>query len=108
MTVGNGSYQKESGNGSNGYEPIGDASSAGGGGKKKAFMVVVLFAVVAAVGLMVTHKPAGAATATAVKKAGLETTKNGKLKLFDNFRKYQSIMYTCIQIYVCVEKSYFV
>ena len=79
------SYQKDEGTngtyGTNGHvEPT-------RGGNKKFFVGAVLFVVLAAVGLMTTHKPAGAATDAAVAKAALPKSKKGTLKLFDSNSK---------------------
>ena len=94
MSSNGGSYQNtrpSGGDGNGQYELIG-GNKSDGGSKKWITGAVVLAALVGA-GYFFTHKPAGAATEAAVKKAALPTSgKTGKLKLFDDNRKYPSLL----------------
>jgi hypothetical protein len=84
---GNGSSYQNSGNGAK-YEPIPIESNGRGssssGGNKKWLLGAILVVVLAAIGLVVTHKTPGASTDAAVAKADLPVSKTGKLQLFDS------------------------
>jgi hypothetical protein len=78
------SYQnKRSGNNGN-YVSIETAAAAKASNKKKFLIGGVLFVLLAASGLFLSHKPAGALQDAAVAKAGLPQSKTGGLKLFDS------------------------
>jgi len=83
MSAQNSSYQKEGTTG--GYQPI--HGSAGPTGTKKWLYGVIVLVVVGAVGFLSLSKP-GAATDAAVAKAALPTSKTGKLKLFDETKRF--------------------
>ena len=84
------SYQKDGVH----YESIqnGNGVVESGSGKKW-FKGAILAVILAAVGLTVLHKPAGAATDAAVAKANLPKSKTGKLKLFDETRKLKLVFF---------------
>lgn len=85
---GNGSYQNNGPDGKGHYQSI-DGNKSHDSGSKKWITGAVVLAVLVGAGYFLTHKPAGAATEAAVKKAALPTSgKTGKLKLFDDDRKY--------------------
>jgi hypothetical protein len=77
------SYQnKRSGDNGN-YVSI-ETETAAKASKKKFLIGGVLFVVLAASGLFLSHRPAGALQDAAVAKAGLPQSKTGGLKLFDS------------------------
>lgn len=80
------SYQKDGVR----YESIPtNASGSGSGSSTKKWIVGAVVAVIlAAVGKSTFYKTPGAATDAAVAKANLPTSKTGKLKLFDEHRKF--------------------
>ena len=85
---GNGSYQNNGPDGKGHYQSI-DGNKSHDSGSKKWITGAVVLAVLVGAGYFLTHKPAGAATEAAVKKAALPTSgKTGKLKLFDGNRKF--------------------
>lgn len=85
------SYQKSSGGAT--YEPIqmGNGDSSSGGKNKKWLIGAVLVVILGAVGYELSGKTPGAATDAAVKKAGLEKSKSGGLRLFDSQREFASV-----------------
>jgi hypothetical protein len=85
--AGNGSSYQNSGNGAK-YEPIpiesNGSDSSSSRGNKKWLLGAIVVVVLAAIGLMFTHKAPGASTDAAVAKADLPMSKTGKLQLFDS------------------------